>query len=165
MPVIIEPFRIKVVEPIALLSRDVRQRRLREADYNLFALPAEAVTFDLLTDSGTTAMSAAQLLDATGAPAPWGEAAYTIRERVSARPTLEINGLLSGWTGPGPKTIIPVSAMAKTCVLELPSWEVARTVTLWLAAASRSSRPPFATVTTPVVPSMAKRPPASSSRV
>ena len=60
MSVIIEPFRIKVVEPIALLSRDTRRRRLEAAHYNLFGLPADAVTFDLLTDSGTTAMSAAQ---------------------------------------------------------------------------------------------------------
>src|SRR5580765_842054 len=60
IPVIIEPFRIKVVEPIALLSREERERHLAAADYNLFALPAETVTFDLLTDSGTVAMSAAQ---------------------------------------------------------------------------------------------------------
>jgi tyrosine phenol-lyase len=60
MPVIIEPFRIKVVEPIALLTRGERERHLAAADYNLFALPAETVTFDLLTDSGTAAMSAAQ---------------------------------------------------------------------------------------------------------
>jgi acetylornithine deacetylase/succinyl-diaminopimelate desuccinylase-like protein len=60
-----------------------------------------------------TDMSEEQLLQATGVPAPWGEAAFTIRERVSARPTLEINGLLSGWTGPGPKTIIPAMATAK----------------------------------------------------
>jgi acetylornithine deacetylase/succinyl-diaminopimelate desuccinylase-like protein len=60
-----------------------------------------------------TDMSEEELLAATGVPAPWGDAAYTIRERVSARPTLEINGLGSGWTGPGPKTIIPATAMAK----------------------------------------------------
>jgi acetylornithine deacetylase/succinyl-diaminopimelate desuccinylase-like protein len=54
-----------------------------------------------------------ELKAATGVPAIWGEAAYTIKERVSARPTLEINGILSGWTGPGPKTIIPAKAMAK----------------------------------------------------
>jgi acetylornithine deacetylase/succinyl-diaminopimelate desuccinylase-like protein len=60
-----------------------------------------------------TDMSEAELLAATGAPAPWGEERFTIRERVSARPTLEINGLLSGWGGPGPKTIIPATAMAK----------------------------------------------------
>jgi tryptophanase len=57
MPVIIEPFRIKVVEPIALTTRAQREGWLREADYNLFSLPAERVTFDLLTDSGTAAMS------------------------------------------------------------------------------------------------------------
>ena len=60
MAVIIEPFRIKVVEPIALTQPTGARGWLAEADYNLFALPAEAVTFDLLTDSGTAAMSAAQ---------------------------------------------------------------------------------------------------------
>ncbi len=60
MPVIIEPFKIKVVEPIALTDRAQRERWLQEADYNLFTVPAERVTFDLLTDSGTAAMSAAQ---------------------------------------------------------------------------------------------------------
>ena len=60
-----------------------------------------------------TAISEAQLKTGTGAPASWGEADYTIRERVSARPTLEINGLSSGWAGPGPKTIIPAKAQAK----------------------------------------------------
>jgi acetylornithine deacetylase/succinyl-diaminopimelate desuccinylase-like protein len=54
-----------------------------------------------------------QLKQSTHAPAAWGEADYTLRERVCARPTLEINGLHSGWTGAGPKTIIPTRAMAK----------------------------------------------------
>lgn len=49
----------------------------------------------------------------TGIPAAWGEADYTIRERVSARPTMEVNGLLSGWTGEGAKTVLPAKAMAK----------------------------------------------------
>jgi len=60
MPTIIEPFRIKVVEPIPLTDRAARLHHLEAAHYNLFSLPAEFVTFDLLTDSGTTAMSAAQ---------------------------------------------------------------------------------------------------------
>src|SRR5690606_30628499 len=60
-----------------------------------------------------TAISDEQLLAATGTPAAWGEEAYTTTERVSARPTLDINGMGSGWTGPGPKTIIPATAMAK----------------------------------------------------
>lgn len=57
---IIEPFKIKQVEPLTLLRRDQRERIVREAGYNLFLVAAEAVTFDFLTDSGTTAMSAAQ---------------------------------------------------------------------------------------------------------
>jgi acetylornithine deacetylase/succinyl-diaminopimelate desuccinylase-like protein len=59
------------------------------------------------------AMTEQELLTATGVPAQWGDQTWTITERVSARPTLEVNGFGSGWTGPGPKTIIPAKAMAK----------------------------------------------------
>ncbi len=60
-----------------------------------------------------TALNDDQLKEATGVPAVWGDANFTIRERVSARPTLDINGMWSGWSGPGPKTIIPSKAGAK----------------------------------------------------
>jgi len=53
----IEPFRIKVVEPVKLLDRAERNRMIREAGFNVFKLPAEAIFIDLLTDSGTSAMS------------------------------------------------------------------------------------------------------------
>jgi tryptophanase len=54
------PFKIKVVEPVKVWSREDRFERARRAGYNLFQIPAEYVYVDLLTDSGTSAMSAPQ---------------------------------------------------------------------------------------------------------
>ena len=57
---IIEPFRIKMVEPVHLSTRSEREHHLKAAHYNLFMLQSHDVIIDLLTDSGTSAMSAAQ---------------------------------------------------------------------------------------------------------
>jgi tyrosine phenol-lyase len=60
MKTIIEPFKIKMVEPIKFTTAEDRESILRRAHFNLFQIPAEEVIIDLLTDSGTAAMSSEQ---------------------------------------------------------------------------------------------------------
>ncbi len=56
----VEPFRIKTVEPVRRPSRAAREQALRKAGFNVFGIPAESIFIDLLTDSGTSAMSDSQ---------------------------------------------------------------------------------------------------------
>ena len=60
MKIIIEPFKIKSVEPLRFTNREEREAILKKAGYNLFNIQADDVLIDLLTDSGTAAMSAHQ---------------------------------------------------------------------------------------------------------
>jgi tryptophanase len=60
MKTIIEPFRIKTVEPLRMTTRAERREFVARAEWNLFRIPADAILIDLLTDSGTGAMSSEQ---------------------------------------------------------------------------------------------------------
>ena len=64
-------------------------------------------------------------LEETGAPSLAGEKGYTILERLWARPTCEVNGLLSGYTGEGAKTVLPSKAMAKVSCRLVPDQDPA----------------------------------------
>jgi acetylornithine deacetylase/succinyl-diaminopimelate desuccinylase-like protein len=59
-------------------------------------------------------------LEQTGSPALWGEIGYSPTEQVGARPSLEVNGLYSGFTGEGAKTVLPAWAMAKISTRLVP---------------------------------------------
>lgn len=60
MKLLFEPFKIKAIEEIPITTKAEREKYIKEANYNLFSLKSEHITIDLLTDSGTTAMSSKQ---------------------------------------------------------------------------------------------------------
>jgi acetylornithine deacetylase/succinyl-diaminopimelate desuccinylase-like protein len=64
-------------------------------------------------------------LDTTGVPALFGETGFTTIERLGTRPTLEVNGMLSGFTGEGAKTVLPAWAMAKISARLVPDQQPA----------------------------------------
>ncbi len=72
-----------------------------------------AISDDERAELARLPMDAAFYLDQTGVRALWGETGFAPIERVGARPTLEVNGLYSGYTGKGAKTVLPAQAMAK----------------------------------------------------
>lgn len=57
----------------------------------------------------------------TGVAEAWGEQGYDLHERIGIRPTLEINGIVGGWTGEGAKTVLPARAMAKVSCRLVPN--------------------------------------------
>ena len=60
-------------------------------------------------------------LKETGAPAVWGDMAYTLVERLGARPTLDVHGIIGGYTGPGAKTVLPSTVHAKISMRLVPN--------------------------------------------
>jgi len=80
------------------------------------ALPFNGSALALTAEREELAKSAwtdAEWKEATGVPAFWGEKEYLLHERIGARPTLEINGFVSGFYGAGSKTVLPGKALAK----------------------------------------------------
>jgi acetylornithine deacetylase/succinyl-diaminopimelate desuccinylase-like protein len=73
----------------------------------------------------------------TGAPSLAGEKGYSILERLWTRPTCEVNGLLSGYTGEGAKTVLPAKAMAKVSCRLVPHQDPAEIEVLMKAHVAR----------------------------
>ena len=79
--------------------------------------------------------------DETGAPALFGEKGYSTLERLWMRPTCEVNGLLSGYTGEGAKTVLPAKAMAKVSCRLVPDQSPDKIDTLMRAHVARVTPP------------------------
>ncbi|MEM7117812.1 MAG: dipeptidase [Chloroflexota bacterium] len=73
---------------------------------------------------------AAWLAD-TGASAAWGESDYTLIERLGARPTLDVHGIVGGYTGPGGKTVLPSTVHAKISMRLVPNQDPERIAQLF----------------------------------
>jgi acetylornithine deacetylase/succinyl-diaminopimelate desuccinylase-like protein len=84
-------------------------------------------------------------LHESGSPAPWGEKGWTTLERVSVRPTLDVNGMWSGYTGEGSKTILPSFAAAKVSMRLVPDQDGAEVFRSFEATVRRLA-PPGVTV-------------------
>ena len=80
-------------------------------------------------------------LKQTGSPALWGEQGYTPVEHVGARPTLDVNGFLSGFTGEGSKTVLPATAMAKVSTRLVPDQDPADVHQALLEYMEQNARP------------------------
>lgn len=88
----------------------------------------------------------ATILQETGAPALWGEPDYTIIERLGARPTLDVNGIIGGYTGPGAKTVLPANVHAKISMRLVPDQDPDR-ITQLFTRFVESITPPSVRVT------------------
>lgn len=109
-----------VHNPLQALSEIIAQLHDENGAVTVPGFYNEAIIVDELVheELSHTAVSDDEWRARTGVSKVWGEKEYTIRERIGARPTLEINGILGGFTGEGIKTVLPAKAMAKvTCRL------------------------------------------------
>jgi acetylornithine deacetylase/succinyl-diaminopimelate desuccinylase-like protein len=73
-----------------------------------------------------------QWQEETGAPQPWGEAEYTLLERMTARPTCEVNGIWGGFSGAGSKTVLPAEAGAKITMRLVANQDPSRIAQLFM---------------------------------
>lgn len=116
-----------VMNPATALARMIAS--FHDADLHI-AIPGfyddVRVPADYREQIRTLAFDEAGFREETGSPALIGEKGYTTLERLWVRPTCEVNGLLSGYTGEGAKTVLPSTAMAKVSCRLVPDQDPRR---------------------------------------
>jgi acetylornithine deacetylase/succinyl-diaminopimelate desuccinylase-like protein len=137
-----------VLNPINALCRMIAQ--LQDADGRItipgFYDKVRDLESDERAELARIPFDHAAWLEEAGVKADWGEAGYTVIERTSARPTLDVNGIWGGYTQPGAKTVLPSEAFAKISMRLVPDQdpkEIARLVRNYLLRIA----PPAVTVT------------------
>ncbi len=121
-----------VMNPATALARMIAT--LHDSDLHV-AIPGfyddVVVAAEFRDQIKTLPFDAESFLAETGSSALVGEAGYSTNERLWVRPTCEVNGLLSGYTGEGAKTVLPATAMAKISCRLVPDQEPSRIETLF----------------------------------
>ncbi len=104
-----------VHNPAQALAEIIAQLHNEDGSVNVpgFYDDVLAMSAEERADLRSHAATEAEWQAATGVPAFWGEAGYDLHERIGGRPTLEINGFVSGFYGAGSKTVLPAKALAK----------------------------------------------------
>ena len=106
MKTVIEPFRIKVVEPLTMTTAAEREAAVKEAGLNLFLLPSQKVLIDLLTDSGTGAMSSEQWAGVMRGDESYAGSPSWFRFRDRMREVTGIDGILPTHQGRASERIL-----------------------------------------------------------
>ncbi len=106
----------------------------------------EVLTPEQRADLAANRIPPERLMRETGVPGPWGEPEYELHERIGIRPTLEINGIVGGWTGEGAKTVLPARALAKVSCRLVPNQDP-REIEDLIAAHVAALTPPTVTST------------------
>jgi acetylornithine deacetylase/succinyl-diaminopimelate desuccinylase-like protein len=104
-----------VHNPLQALCEIIAQLHYPDGSVNVagFYDRVQAISNEERAELAKTVWEESEWKRETGAPQTWGEAAYSLHERTGIRPTLEVNGIIGGFTGKGAKTVLPASAMAK----------------------------------------------------
>ena len=134
----LEPFRIKSVEAIHLTTREERERIIQAAGYNLFKIRAEDVLIDLLTDSGTGAMSDTQWAGLQRGDESYAGARSYLRAETIVEDVTGMPYFVPTHQGRAARTCCSASWSSRATKCPAISTSIRRTPTSVRAAASRS---------------------------